>query len=114
MKAKLSAAAAVAVLIAGVALAGPAHAATLFADDFNDGNADGWTKSGGSWSVASGAYQQTSTGADAKAQAGSTAWTVQTVSARVRPVAFGASTRSAGVAARAQSMTNFYALVLVG
>src|SRR5262245_65869582 len=26
---------------------------TLFADDFEDGNADGWTKSGGGWSVAS-------------------------------------------------------------
>jgi pectate lyase len=24
---------------------------TLFADDFEDGNANGWTKSGGSWSV---------------------------------------------------------------
>jgi pectate lyase len=114
MKVKLSAAVAAAVLVAGVALAGTAHAATLFADDFSDGNADGWTRSGGSWSVVSGAYQQTSTGADAKAQAGSITWTAQTVSATVRPVAFGNTTRSAGIVARAQNMTNFYSLVLVG
>lgn len=91
-----------------------ASAATLFSDDFNDGNANGWTKSGGSWAVAGGEYQQTGTGADAKAQAGSTSWTAQSVSARVRPLAFGNSSRSVGVQARAQNMTNFYSLVLTG
>ncbi len=30
-------------------------------DDFNDGNADGWTAHSGSWSVSGGAYRQTST-----------------------------------------------------
>src|ERR1044071_3737964 len=29
----------------------PAQAATLFFDDFEDGNANGWTTTGGSWSV---------------------------------------------------------------
>src|SRR5262245_32796850 len=114
MKLKLSAAVAAAVLVAGLVLSGTAQAATLFADDFSDGNADGWTKSGGSWSVSAGAYQQTSTGADAKAQAGSTAWTAQTVTAQVRPTAFGNTSRSTGIAARAQNMTNYYSLVLVG
>jgi len=38
----------------------------LFADDFNDGNADGWQSlaNRGSWSVANGAYAQTDLGAE--------------------------------------------------
>ena len=94
-----------------------AFAAALFSDDFDDGNATGWTKSGGSWSVVtdgSPAYRQSSTGANAKAQAGDLAWTSYTVSARVKPTQFGATSRSTGIAARATSMTNYYALVLVG
>ena len=90
-----------------------ANAATLFSDDFNDGNATGWTTSGGSWSVSSGIYSQSGTSASAKALAGSSTWTTSTVSARVRANAFGASTsRGVGIAARAQSTSNFYALVL--
>jgi pectate lyase len=101
-------------LAATVALTAPAAAATLFGDDFADGNASGWSTSGGSWSVAGAAYRQSSTGADAKAQAGSTSWTDYAVRARVQPVAFGSSARSAGVVARAQNTTTFYSLVLVG
>ncbi len=95
---------------------GTAYAATLFSDDFEDGNSTGWSKSGGSWSVTadgSQVWRQTSTGADAKAQAGSS-WTGQSVSARVKPIAFGNSTRSVGVAARLQSLSNYYSLVLTG
>lgn len=111
-RAALTAAAATIVLAA--AFAARADAATLLSDNFDDGNADGWSKSGGSWSVVSGAYQQSGTSADAKAQAGSTSWTTQTVTARVRPIAFSNSTRAVGVAARAQSMSSFYSLVLTG
>jgi pectate lyase len=90
-----------------------ANAATLFSDDFNDGNANGWSTSGGSWSVSSGVNSQSGTSASAKAQAGSTSWSTATVSARVRPNAFGsASSRGAGIAARVQNTSNFYALVL--
>ncbi|GAA1363730.1 pectate lyase family protein [Catellatospora chokoriensis] len=90
-----------------------ANAATLLSDDFNDGNANGWTTSGGSWSVSSGAYAQSSTGASAKALAGSTSWSTATVSAKVRANTFSNSTsRGVGVAARVQSTSNFYALVL--
>ena len=32
------------------------HAATLFSDDFNDGNANGWTVYDGTWAVESGEY----------------------------------------------------------
>jgi pectate lyase len=94
-----------------------AQAATLFSDDFSDGNAAGWSTSGGSWSVVTDgtpAYRQASTGADAKAQAGSTSWTDYAVRARVKPVTFGSSARAVGIAARARSTTNFYSLVLVG
>lgn len=102
---------AAAALIFTVATA--ASAATLLSDDFNDGNATGWTTSGGSWSVASGAYTQSSSGASAKAQAGSASWGTATVSARVRPTTFsGNGTRGIGVAARVQSTSNFYALVV--
>jgi pectate lyase len=90
-----------------------ARAATLFSDDFNDGNANGWSTSGGSWSLSAGVYSQSSTGASAKALAGSASWGTATVSARVRANAFGgSSSRGVGVAARAQSTSNFYALVI--
>ncbi|MBB5874559.1 pectate lyase [Allocatelliglobosispora scoriae] len=92
-----------------------AHAATLFNDDFNDGNSTGWSKSGGSWAVVadgSPVFQQTSTGSDAKAQAGS-AWGNQSVQARVKPLAFSSgSGRLVGLIGRAQSMTNYYYLAL--
>ncbi|MEU8077031.1 pectate lyase [Catellatospora citrea] len=91
-----------------------ADAATLFGDDFADGDASGWSTSGGSWSVSGQAYRQSGTGADAKAQAGSTAWIDYTIQARVQPTVFGNSTRAAGVVARARNMTSFYAFVLTG
>nr|MDT0659292.1 polysaccharide lyase family 1 protein [Micromonospora sp. DSM 115978] len=90
-----------------------ANAATLFADDFNDGNANGWSTSGGSWSASSGAYAQSGSSASAKAIAGSTSWSTATVSARVTATSFGGATsRGIGIAARVQSTSNFYALVL--
>ncbi|MFC0529918.1 pectate lyase family protein [Phytohabitans kaempferiae] len=90
-----------------------ASAATLFSDDFDDGNASGWSTSGGSWSVSSGAYAQSSTGASAKALAGATSWTTVTVSGRARATTFsGSSSRGIGIAARVQSTSSFYALVL--
>jgi hypothetical protein len=51
---------------------------TLFTDDFEDGNATGWSKSGGSWAVVSDGslvYRQSGTSSDAKARAGSMSWT---------------------------------------
>jgi len=105
-------AAAATAFVATVLVSG-ANAATLFSDDFNDGNSTGWSTNGGSWSVASGIFNQSSTGADAKAQAGTTSWTGVSVQARVRPNAFGSgSGRFAGVLARAQNMTNYYYLGL--
>jgi len=116
MRRRLAAALAAAALAIplGVAGANTAFAETLFGDTFDDGNADGWSKSGGSWSVSGGAYRQSSTGANAKALAGDTAWTDYAVRARVTPVAFGSTSRTVGVAARVRSSTTYYALVLTG
>jgi pectate lyase len=100
--------------VAGVNLA---FAEALFGDTFDDGDANGWTRSGGSWSVVtdgSPAYRQASTGADAKAQTGDASWADYTVRARVKPISFGASSRSIGITARSRTMTNYYALVLTG
>src|SRR5262245_4573375 len=47
----LTSAAAVVLVAAFMAVVPAASAATLFSDDFQDGNATGWSKSGGDWSV---------------------------------------------------------------
>ena len=77
-----------AVTVTTVAVATSAGAATLFTDDFADGNSTGWTTSGGTWQVTSAEFRQTGTSSDARARAGSTAWTDYTVTARIRPTAF--------------------------
>ncbi|MEU8239107.1 family 16 glycoside hydrolase [Actinoplanes missouriensis] len=97
-----------AVLLSAV-ISGPARAETLFGDTFDDGNADGWSRNGGTWSVITDgtpAYQQSNAGTVARALAGSTSWTDYTVQARVR------TSGTAGVAARARSTSQYYALVL--
>ncbi|HEV2782173.1 MAG TPA: hypothetical protein VGX25_22505 [Actinophytocola sp.] len=103
-----------AVLVA-VGPAGGASAATLFGDDFEDGNATGWSTSGGTWSVGtdgSRVYQQTGTSSDARARAGSSAWTNYAVSARIKPTGFNGADRHVAVLARSQSTSNYYYLGL--
>src|SRR5215510_14596671 len=88
---------------------------TLFTDDFEDGNANGWSKSGGTWAVVSDGslvYRQSGTSSDAKARAGSTSMTNYSVQARVKPLGFNGSNRHAALIARAQSSTNYYYLAL--
>ncbi|MDI1465205.1 pectinesterase family protein [Catellatospora sp. KI3] len=92
-----------------------ASAATLFTDDFTDGDSSGWTASGGTWSVAAdggNVLRQSGTSSDARARAGSSAWTNYTVTARVKPIAFNGSNRFAALLARAQSSTSYYYLAL--
>ncbi|MFC6021050.1 family 16 glycoside hydrolase [Plantactinospora solaniradicis] len=104
------AAAVAAALIYGT---GPAQAATLFTDTFEDGNHNGWSSSGGSWSVTADGSQvlrQASTGADARVRTGQANWTDYTVTARVKPTAWGGAGRFAGIAARAQGSGNYYYL----
>jgi pectate lyase len=91
-----------------------ARAATLFSDTFEDGNADGWSKSGGSWSVVtddSRAWRQSGTSSDARATGGSI-WSDQAVQARVKPTGFNGSNRHAAVSARVQNTSNYYYLAL--
>ena len=104
-----------ALLATVVAVGGTAYAATLFADDFEDGNSTGWTTSGGTWSVATDGtrvLRQSGTSADARARAGSSAWTDYTVTARLKATAFNGTNRFAALLARAQSNTSYYYLAL--
>ncbi|TMR94785.1 pectate lyase family protein [Nonomuraea basaltis] len=113
--AALAAAIATATAAALVLLGVPsASAATLYGDDFEDGDATGWSRSGGSWSVVtdgSRAYRQSGTSADARAVAGA-GWADQAVQARVKPIAFNGSGRHVAVLARAQSTSSYYFLGL--
>jgi pectate lyase len=108
--------AALALVAAFVTVTGStASAATLFSDDFEDGNSSGWTTSGGSWSVitdGSRVFRQSGTSSDARARAGTSTWTDYAVTARVRPTAFNGSNRFVAVLARAQSNTSYYYLAL--
>ncbi|MEU7979864.1 pectinesterase family protein [Micromonospora sp. NPDC049081] len=92
-----------------------AHAATLFGDDFTDGDLAGWSRSGGTWSVAaddSPALQQAraDTG-DARLFAGSASWSDQVVQARVKPLALPGNGMVA-LLARASGATSYYRLAL--
>ncbi|BCJ58286.1 pectate lyase [Micromonospora endophytica] len=92
-----------------------AFAATVFTDNFDDGDASGWSKSGGDWAVSGGAFTQSNTGSELARQfAGQTAWTDYQVQARVRPTAFGSSSALVGLAARSSSNTKMYRLALLG
>jgi hypothetical protein len=105
---------AVLVVFTGV---GTASAATLGSDDFEDGNAAGWTTTGGTWIVnsltdSSRVLRQSSLAANALARTGSLSWRDYTVTASVKPENFNGLPGWAGVVARASSTSNYYALVL--
>ncbi|MEU8077032.1 family 16 glycoside hydrolase [Catellatospora citrea] len=115
VRSRLAAAAVAATVAAAMLYAGTANAATLFNDDFNDGNSSGWTTSGGTWSVAADGtpvLRQAGTSSDARARAGSTAWANYTVTARVKLTAVNGTNRFAALLARAQSNTSYYYLAL--
>ncbi|HYH02685.1 MAG TPA: LamG-like jellyroll fold domain-containing protein, partial [Bacillota bacterium] len=92
------------------------HAATLFSDNFDDGNSSGWTTQNGAWSVVqdSGSYvfYQSSTG-EGRAWTGSSSWTNYAVEAKVKVDNFNGSNR-AYVCARMKDGNNYYAASLVG
>jgi hypothetical protein len=92
-----------------VAACAPGH---VFCDDFEDGNADGWTPSGGSWSVITdGTFVYKGDGGDFQSLAGSS-HTDQTVEAKLKVLQFGGSSGSyrAGLVARHTGSSNYYAL----
>ncbi|MFE0588866.1 family 16 glycoside hydrolase [Micromonospora echinospora] len=113
---RLATALAAGALVAGTVLVttSSAWADTLLTDTFEDGDANGWSRSGGSWSVVtdgSRAFRQSGTSSDARVLTGQSTWTDYGVQARVKPTAFATSARHVGVIARAQSSSNYYALV---
>ncbi|MEU4567929.1 family 16 glycoside hydrolase [Micromonospora sp. NPDC023956] len=113
---RLAAALAAGALVAGTVLVttSSAWADTLLTDTFEDGDANGWSRSGGSWSVVTDgslAFRQSGTSSDARVLTGQTSWADYGVQARVKPTAFASGARHAGVIARAQSSSNYYALV---
>ena len=108
---------AVAAVAFAVAVAPTAQAATLFSDDFEDGNYSGWSKSGGEWSVVvdgSRVFRQSKLDSElARMFAGNSGWTNYSVQARVKPLAFSGSNRFVGIAARAAGATKMYRLALL-
>ena len=97
-----------AVLVAVVPALG---ATTQLSDDFSDGNADGWSKSGGEWAVVNDgtpAFRQSKLDSElARAFAGSNRWTNYTLQARVKPLASDGSDHFVGIGARTSSATTF-------
>ncbi|MFY1636901.1 family 16 glycoside hydrolase [Solwaraspora sp. WMMB335] len=103
------------VAAATLAVAGTAQAATLFTDDFGDGDHAGWSTSGGSWAVTADGgpvLRQGGTSANARALVGDAGWTDYTVTARVKPTVFNGSDRFAAVLARVAASTSYYYLAL--
>src|SRR4051794_23234948 len=107
-----------ALALAGLALgvASAASASTLLGDDFSDGDAAGWSHSGGTWTVVSDGspvLQQSNAGTDnARVFAGDSSWTDYTVQARVKPLTLSA-TSAVALLTRASGSTTFYRLVLL-
>ncbi|WP_081824425.1 pectate lyase family protein [Paenibacillus sp. UNC451MF] len=92
----------------------PASAATLFSDNFDDGNSNGWTSTTGTWSVVQDngnyVYYQSSTD-EGRTSAGSSTWTDYSVEANVKIDNFNGSNRTY-VAGRYKDGNNFYAASL--
>ncbi|RKR88262.1 uncharacterized protein DUF1565 [Micromonospora pisi] len=105
-----------AVLTALVGVTATASAAALFGDDFEDGNANGWSKSGGTWTVVTDgtrALRQGNSGAElSRVFGGSTNWTGYQIQARVKPVSYGTASGFVAVAARSTGATSFDRLAL--
>ncbi len=92
-----------------------AGAATLFSDDFQDGNSSGWGTNNGSWSVVtdgSYVYKQSSTSTTAHAYNGTATWANYSIQARAKALSFNGSGRYFGIAARYSSSSNYYFAVL--
>ena len=111
--ARMVAAAAVAVLsVAG----STARAQALFSDDFNDGNANGWTATSGSWSVATDGtpvYRVGTNGGNVRSNTGNAAWANYSVQARIKPLSFSStSVRWVSLLGRYRDTGNYYYVAL--
>jgi len=93
----------------------PPPGQTLFQDNFEDGSDNGWTKTGGTWSVTADGtkvFSQSTTSGDALASAGNVTWTNYTVEAEVKPVSFNSTGGFAKLLARYTDPANHYYLLL--
>ena len=95
--------------------AGGAGPTTLFVDDFEDGDADGWLPTAGSWSIATDGtdvYEQSNASSTSQYLSAftGTCWDDQVVEARVKIVSFNGNSTSnaAGVYARYVSAQTHY------
>ncbi len=89
----------------------------MFFDDFNDGDATGWTEYNGTWSVVDfdGSYryyQSADTAAYLRTSNGSSGWTDYVVDTKIRIASGGATGGFAGVLVRFQDVDNHYATIL--
>jgi len=102
--------------ITATAFAGSSSGSVSLSDNFEDGNASGWSKSGGSWAVVADGtrvLRQSDPGAAlAREFAGETSWTDYTVTAKVRAVSLTGNGAAAGIATRAGGAHQFDRLVL--
>lgn len=92
----------------------PVSGNTLYSDDFNDGNADGWAEDRGSWSVVqdSGSYvYYESSSSEGRTSAGDQSWTDYTVTADMKVTAFNGTNR-AFLCGRYRDGNNYYAASL--
>ncbi|WP_157994610.1 FG-GAP repeat protein [Peristeroidobacter agariperforans] len=84
----------------------------LLQDGFQDGNAQGWTPLGGSFSVVSGGtslvYRQTNTTGNAAALLANASYPDQSIQADIVPRAFDGTDRWFGLVARYVNSTNYY------
>ena len=90
-------------------------AATLFSDNFEDGNSSGWTTTSGTWSVVtdgSKVYYKSGTD-EGRTSAGSSSWAKYSVEAKVKVDNFNGSNR-AYVCGRFKDANNYYAASLTG
>jgi beta-galactosidase len=92
----------------------PTPWASLFSDDFEDGNSTGWTVVSGSWSVVTDGtkvFKQTGTTGEGVVYAGNASWTNYTVQARVKLYDM-ISLAASGIIGRYKDSNNFYLLRL--
>jgi endoglucanase len=84
----------------------------LFMDDFNDGNANGWITSSGTWTVENSQYHGRAGSGQSLSVTGSTYWTDYTLEAKVNVTNNVNGNKDAGLVFRYTDENNYYVLLL--
>ncbi|MHA6480389.1 glycoside hydrolase family 9 protein [Paenibacillus sp. strain BS8-2] len=85
---------------------------TLFSDDFEDGNADGWLSTSGVWNVTDGAYNGKASSGNSFSIAGDAEWTDYTLETKVNITNNSGGNKDAGLVFRYTDPNNTYMLYL--